>query len=431
MIKRHKKKFTELLRKIESINIDQSGNHDDMGSLFSVIEDDYRKIQRSLSAKREDLKIISDILGHSYGSNDTAIYNQLKPEIDQLIRSLNNYAFFEMKEGLIPFNFEKGNWLFSRGRIDEALDSWEEVLRVNPDNEYIHSILLETKNIHHATKSRAEDLNNKYRFKYMGSFGQDVLKGPFAIVVDNCDGTLFVSDKIKNKIHKFNVQGEHLGHLALEVKNPCGLFKDTESNLWICDFGNSRILAIDSTESAVNELKLQEILGDKAVSICPVFGRSNGDRFYLLLANASFQQKKLVSFNRYNPRDSLDILPTDALQSPNFFGFLDNHLYVSDPAQCDLFTFDAEQGLFTPIGFKGIPYPLRWLADFHDGFFLSAGMHILKVSSNGQIIFSANISSILGMHKTLPSALAIFKEKNTQILFVADYSLACIHMFSI
>ncbi|MBW2304806.1 MAG: hypothetical protein JRF57_13975 [Deltaproteobacteria bacterium] len=431
MIERHKKEFTELLRKIESINIDQSANHDDMGSLFRVIEDDYRKIQRSLAAKREDLKIISDILGHSYSSNDTATYNQLKSATDKVIRNLNNYAFFGMKERLIPFNFEKGNWLFSRGRIKEALDSWEEVLRVNPDNEYVHSMLLETINIPHATKSRAVDLNNKYRFKYMGSFGQDVLKGPIAIVADDYDDTLFVSDNMENKIHKFNVQGEYLGPLLVEVKNSRGLFKDTEGNLWICDFGNSRLLAVDSTDSVVGEIRLQEILGDKFVSIYPVFGYLNGDRFYLLLVNASFRQRMLVSFNRYNPHDSLDILPIGVLQTPNFFGFLDNQLYVCDLTQCDLFIFDASQRLFRPIGFSGIPYPLRWLVDFHDGFFLSAGMHILKVSSNGQIIFSANISSIFGIHKTLPFDLAIFREQNTQILFVTDYSLACIHMFAI
>lgn len=429
MVDLYKERFSELLRRIETINMDQSVNHDHMGSLFRRIEDDYRQIQGGLAAKLEDLKIISNILDHSCSSTDSIV--QLKPATDKAQHKLNNYAFFEMKERLIPFNLKKGDWLFKEGRIEEALNAWEEVLKVNPDNEYVHSRLLEIMDTTQGPKVRAEELHSKYRFKYIGSFGQNILARPFAIVAGDHDDTLFVSDNVGNKIHKFNVHGKYLGPLPVEVNNPRGLFKDTQGYVWICDFGNSRLLAADLSGNVVAEIRMQELLGAKFGSIYPFFGCLEGNQFYLLLVNASLEQRVIASFNRYDLYGSLDILPTNALQRPNFLGFFADRLCVCDCAQCDLFLYDASQRRFKLIGCSGIPYPLRWFVVFTDGFFLSAGRYILKVVSNGQRVFALNLSKLFGIHETLPFDLEIVRDKKTEALFVTDYSLACIHKFAI
>jgi len=429
MVDLYKERFSELLRRIETINMDQSVNHDHMGSLFRRIEDDYRQIQGGLAAKLEDLKIISNILDHSCSSTDSIV--QLKPATDKAQHKLNNYAFFEMKERLIPFNLKKGDWLFKEGRIEEALNAWEEVLKVNPDNEYVHSRLLEIMDTTQGPKVRAEELHSKYRFKYIGSFGQNILARPFAIVAGDHDDTLFVSDNVGNKIHKFNVHGKYLGPLPVEVKKPLGLFKDGENNIWICDFGNSRLLAVDSNGNMTDEISLKEILGDSFGSTHPVFGYLSDKRLYLLLLNKSYQQRMLVSFDRYNPYNSLDILPTNVLQTPNFFGFLDNQLYLCDYAQCHLFVYDVGQRFFKRIGYLGIPYPLRRFVGSCDGIFLSAGKHILKVSLNGERFFSANLSEILNTDQATPLGLAFLKHKNSRVLFVTDASLTRIHKFAI
>jgi len=286
-------------------------------------------------------------------------------------------------------------------------------------------------NISSKLRERAEELHEKYQFKYIGSFGHDIMKRPIAIVAADHKDTLFVSDYDGNKIHKFNVQGKYLGPLSVEVKNPVGLFKDAENNLWICDFGNSRLLAVDSTDSVVDEIRLGEVLGDKFDSIHPVFGCLKGDRFYLLLVNVSYQQRRLVSFNRYNLHDSLDVLPTDVFDVLNVFEFLDNQLYVCDHAQCDLFVYNTGQRFFKRIGYQGIPYPFRRFVRSSDALFLSASKHILKVSLNGERFITANLSKILNMGQATPLGLAVLKQKDSRVLFVTDATLTCIHKFAV
>ncbi|RLB83493.1 MAG: hypothetical protein DRH17_02445 [Deltaproteobacteria bacterium] len=144
MVEKHKKDFSALLRKIESLNLDQiSICNNKPDEFLQSVEDDYRKIQRSMVTRRENLGIISDILDqcHCCNSNEDYSSKSLRLVVDKAIGKVNNYVFFEMRERLAPFNLKKGEWLFKQGRIEEALDVWEEVLRVEPDNKYIHSKL--------------------------------------------------------------------------------------------------------------------------------------------------------------------------------------------------------------------------------------------------------------------------------------------------
>lgn len=434
MLEKHKEDFSELLKKIETTNIDQHAScNNDLDKFFQNAKKNYQKIQHSLATKLEDLKIISDILNPCHSRNNVGNYadDSLKLVTDKAADKISNYVFFEMQESLIPFNLEKGKLLFDQGRIDEALDAWEEVLKVNPDNEYVHSKLLEIRDILQSTKIRADELHQKYRFKYIGSFGHNIMKRPFAIVAGDHDDILFISDFEGNKIHKFSVQGKYLGSLSVKVKNPMELFKDTDGNIWICDFGNSRLLAVELDGNVVDEISLIDILGETYGLIHPGFGCLKEHRFYLILMDSTRQQRRLLSFNRYNSHGSPDIFPTDVFQVLHVFEFLDNQLYVCDLAQSDLFVYNAGQKYFNRIGCQGIPYPLRWFVGSSDGLFLSAGKHLLKVSLKGQKLFTANLTNIFGMHKAIPLGLAFLREKHTQVLFVTDYSLACIHKFAI
>ncbi|MBN1843443.1 MAG: hypothetical protein JW883_14320 [Deltaproteobacteria bacterium] len=434
MIEKHKKALTDLLNKINVTNIEQlASSKDEPDKFFQNVEDTYRQIQGCAASKLEELQIVSDMLvRYQVGNaNESANSDSLTLTTDKAINKISNFAFFEMQEKLIPFDLEKGKCLFRQGRVEEALDTWEEVLKVNPDNEYIHSKLLKTMNGHHATEKRAEELHSKYQFKYIGSFGHNIARLPFAIIATGHEDILFVSDYFGDKICKFNTKGKYLGAFSLGLKTPMELFKDTEGNIWICDFGNSRLLAVDSNGNVIDKISLKDVLGETYGLIHPGFGCLKKDRFYLISMDSTRQQRRLLSFNRYNPHGSLDILPTDVFQVLSVFEFLDNQLYVCDLAQRDLFVYNAGQRSFNPIGCQGIPYPLRWFMGSSDGLFLSAGKHLLKVSLNGQKLFTANLTNIFGMHETIPLGLTVLREKRGQVLFVTDYSLACIHKFVI
>lgn len=425
--------FALFSRDSEPPNVTPSGlieSH--MSNFCQNVENDYLKIQSDLSIQLDDLKLISAILSlNSREANNGCSNDSLTLATNKAIHKIRDFAFLELRESLVHFYLKNADWLLGQGRLEEAFHCWEQVLSVNPDNQYIHMKLLDQANAPESIKERAERLHATYRFKYLGSFGQAVLRGPIAIIAADHRNAIYVSDNVGNRIHKFNTGGEYLGTLPEEIENSRGLFKDSEGNVWICDFGNSRLLTVDSNDNIVNEISLHQILKGNFSTTLPVFGCLEGDRLYLLLVDGSYQQRALISFDRHDPYNSLDILPTHGIQTPNFFGFYDHELYLCDWEQCDLFMFDRAQRCFKPMGWNGIPHPLRWFVNFDGSLFLTAGTYILKILSNGQTVFRANLSNIFGLQRTLPLDLAILRNKTTHQLFVTDYSLACIHRFAI
>ena len=144
MIEKNKKHFSELLRKIDATDTCHSPSRiDKLDKFFQNVQHEYRKIQCDVATKLENLKITSDILNESHGRNNIKKNedDSLKLATDKAIAEVTNFAFFEIQGKLSSFNLKKGKQLFEQDRIEEALDAWEEVLKVNPDNEYIRSKL--------------------------------------------------------------------------------------------------------------------------------------------------------------------------------------------------------------------------------------------------------------------------------------------------
>jgi len=145
MLESNKIKFSELLKRINSTKIDAITNEADVERFYSQIKDEYYNIQCDILKKRENLIVVSSILGGYYFNNNSEEnYNDdIKFLIDSTIGAVNNLLVCEIQEKLIRFNIEKGKWFFERGQYNKAMDAWEEVLKVNPDHEYIHSKLNE------------------------------------------------------------------------------------------------------------------------------------------------------------------------------------------------------------------------------------------------------------------------------------------------
>lgn len=431
MVEKQKKEFSELLRKIDAIKIDALANcNNGLDEFFQNIEDDYRKIQYGVSTKLEDLKSISDILGQSHSSNNIEKPNDntLKLVTTKAINKTNDYAFFEMKKKMIPFSLDKGKWLFEQGRIGKALDTWEEVLKINPDNKYVHSKLLEIMNLPQETRNRAEELQRKYRFKYIGSFGHNVLARPIAIIVGNEDDILFVSDEVSNQIHKFNVNGEYLGPLPIKVKRPLGFFKDIENNTWICDFGNCRLLALDYGGNELEEIRLKDILGESSGSIGPCFGCLRGDQFYLVLMESNWQKRRIISFNKHAPRDSFKILQYSDFQAPVDIKLVEKRIYVANFDPGSLFAYDFNLKEFVRITWEPVPGTPRQFVTANNELFLNAGTFLVKMSLKGRQIFLANVSQVLGTNNIIVGA-AIAEKENKRILLLTDLTQASVHSF--
>lgn len=433
MLENHKSDFSNLLTKIDAIDISASSSSNDaIEAKFTNIENEYKKIRKATRTKLEEMKITSDILNQRYDSNHIEKpNNSLKQATDKIIAETGPAHSFEMQEKMIPFYLNKGDWLFKQDRIEEALHAWEEVLSVNPDDEYIHSKLLETMNLSPPGKNRNDELHKKYQFKYIGCFGHNILKGPTGIVVSHYENAIFVTDYSNKQIYKFNFKGDYLGHFFLRQEFPVGMFEDDKGNRWVCDFDHSRLLALDFCDNVVDEISIKDIIGGDSDLTHPTNGVLKENQFYLILRDKNNQQARLVSFNRYNPLSSLNIIPLNALERPIGLLVYEGNLYVGDFSNPGLFIHNFCRNELERFNKGSIPGNMRgWVISDGDIFF-TTDKYILKMTLDKQDIFVADVTKSTDSMQSLPYGMALLKEGANRILLVVDYYQACVHKFAV
>jgi tetratricopeptide (TPR) repeat protein len=144
MMDKYKKEFIELSSKAASFRhtdkaIDYIGKED----VISSIEDPYNKIKMGVSCKLSALKTVIDMLSSNKNARNAKDQGKVawKSIMDRAVNKAREFAFHEMQAEMIPFNLQRAEWLYSRGKLDEALEAWRDVLRINPDNEYVHARL--------------------------------------------------------------------------------------------------------------------------------------------------------------------------------------------------------------------------------------------------------------------------------------------------
>lgn len=420
-----------MLRKIDTIKEDQPEGCDNKSEKsLQLAENEYRKLKSGAVAKLEDLKVISDILDRANGWDVHKSQNNdsLKLATYKAIIEMARYGSFEIPEKLIDFNLNKADCLYRQGKINEALDAWENVLKVNPDNQFVHSKILEIMKDSGAGALQAEEVHRKYQFKYLDSFGHHLIKRPYAIVTTDRENTLFVTDCFGDRICIFSISGEYIGSTALGLKNPRDMFKDTEGKVWICDFGNCRLLAVDSDGNKADEIMIMDIVGEEFGSIHPFQGCFNKECFYLLLTDSKLNTRKMISFDMKG-RVLLPDMPLSKLQRPSGIKFIGDRLFIGDYLESALFVYDFDQEQFFPFLKGAIPDFLEFLVNINDSIFLSTRKFIVKLSLHAEPVFMVKMDKIFGALNVYPVGLGVLTESNNQILFVSDYSQLCIHRF--
>jgi hypothetical protein len=144
LLEEHIKYFSTLLKKATSIGANgYSGSEDEVEKLMQEIEDNYRRIKRCLVSDLDDLQTIADIFNLQQNFIETNVQNSefWRVTLNKAVEEEGRFLFFEIKEKMAPFYRKKGDWQLAHDKIDKALDSWEEVLKIDPNNEYIQKKL--------------------------------------------------------------------------------------------------------------------------------------------------------------------------------------------------------------------------------------------------------------------------------------------------
>lgn len=404
-------------------------NTADKEKLFYEIDNEIVKIKQEINCCYDNMGIISDVINSAELINHAG-GNLISGNVNIKKNNLRNKSK-KLQKIFSLYYLDKGNYFQKHGRFNLALDAWEEILKIDPDNEFIHLKLQKpTIGQNNDLKNRSKYLTNRYRFKYIRSFGKDIIKKPVYMCASETKNTMFVSDYERHKIHKFTTDGEYLGAIPVNIKKPIGLFLEEENTLWVCDFGNGRLLSTDFNGKVLEEININKLLNETNESMKPSVGCINGDQIYLSLTNEKFKISKVISFNKNSPITSVENISSDNFQLITEMKIINNVLYAANLEPGRLFEFNATQRKFVQLAnMRSIGKVFRF-TEVNDVLFVSTGKYISKMNSNGELIFSADLEGIVNGSSQL-TGLIVIENKKKKTLFVADNIQNSIHMFSI
>ncbi len=432
MIERQKKEFAVLLEKMDAANEEKAPlSLNKIDQLFQEINSGYQKITCSMTSKREELNIISDILHHRRDSfkisrsNDN-LHGLL---IENTIERAKKLSRIDNFNKLKQFYIETGDFLFANHNPDMALEAWKSVLKENPGNEHIHNRLVEIIKSSNTTNEYASMLHGNYSFEYVGSFGHNIVKGPLSIAVSRRDDFIYVSDYIENKIHKFNSDEKYLGALHLTLGSPRGLFEDSEANIWICDYGNASLFVVNSRGKVIREIDLSKLADFTDGLVNPLSVGVIKEKLYLLLGDNPVHQRKLVSLNVDCAQDSLEVLSSDVVTSSGSIKCFEDKLYIFDQGTEIIYRYECDYKEFRPYIKFHMQEQIHSFTKFNDFVFLVGQKTVFKLMENGSQIFSASIDGNLGTGQLFFHDIESMENGKDHLLIVTDSYQRKIHKF--
>jgi len=433
MIK-YKKIIKEFLNKINFADIDSFSDNEVQE--FAINEDKkYHKIRNTCINKIEEAKIIADIMiNHQCLNNsDHSISKFLNKLLKKTTDDIENDLYNELVELIVNYNIKTGNWLYNQGRTEEALYLWEDALKVNPQNEYIHSKLGGLSHFTNGLQNQVEDIKKKFQFEYIGSFGHDIVRKPGFLIMSQSENELLVSDSATNEIHKFCTNGDYIDSFSFGLDRPAELFKDEDGNVWICDFGNNRLLVIDFAGDIVDSINLKNFTDDGSEIICPTYGCIKGHQIFLILTDITQSNKrKIVVLDRLNLSGSIEIVDfSNDIRTPVGLVSHREQLYVSDKFEGIVYQFDFTQRKFKKYINFNIAGAIYRFFILGNNMFISTRKFLLKLSLTGQPCFVANFRTAIEFDNVNIFGLAGHKKGKLKYLFAGDFAKKCILKFII
>ncbi len=286
------------------------------------------------------------------------------------------------------------------------------------------------KNIPEEIGIRVKEMHTHYKFKYLGSFGNNYLKGPIGLNIFDSNKTIYVSDTDGHKIQKFTLEGDYIGEVPLKLKMPQGLFRSKSNNLWICDFANTRLVAIDIAERQVNEIYLPEIIGEKSCFTKPGQCFVYKNHMYLILTHkGGYGGRQFITFDMEKPYESFKKISWSGLFMPCGMFLKGDYVYISNQHPNKLYRYNLLNKEVVQMNISQIVgLPLR-LYISEESIFLNTRRYITKIFLDGKICFHANLEKMFKTKEFDPYSMAIFHNNNDNLFFITDRMKGCIHKF--
>lgn len=394
--------------------------------LMKEVDTIYRNEINNALWKQEELMLVSDLLGHAEASEVDARKDFVKAASEKAMVQVAGYVLYRLREKLVPFHLSKSEWCLRQGRAEDALNSLEEALEVAPDMRYHLSKVCESSS-QERTGTIADELRKRYRFQYEGSFGHRRIKAPFDAVATKDARRLFVTDYIANKVVVF-CDEKYAGDLVGDLKAPMGLCRDDNDSVYICDFGNKRLLIVSSAGIVLDEIGLEGI-NPKACHPRSV-GLTSGEIF-ILMSDGEGECREIVCLDRFGAGDHKKHLKVEGLGPMICLRIHDDDLYVGNFAPPLICKYASREGRPVKWLKPNVPGSLRRFTTLEDSLIISTGRHIAKANADGQIQFSFNMARFFGTEKVMARGLEVAEGEGDVRLLVADELQMSIHKFLI
>ena len=428
-----KKEFTAILA--EYTPIDESKTNFSRDAYFTDLDKTeyrYRNLQDTLSLKLDDLANTQNILCHLHKNIGPEICHRevIHKSLQKAVCNITNFREFEAPHQFADFYFKKGSSLYEQHRFEDAFRCWENVLHNDPTNENVLCKLHQAVEQDQKHRDFADLLLKRYKLEFTGSFGHGHIKKPRNLLVLNDRKVILVTDSDGNNICKFDVNGQYIDDFSFDLKNPQAMFQDDRGNVWICDFGNGRIVAINSSEELIEEIQMREVVGDTLTTYHPVHGCMLGPMVYLILKDNSQTRANIISFNKTATRTSLHVFPSGKLQAPYFMRLYDNKIYIGETDPAGMYLLDTHKNCIKEMNQFEFPSPLLGFAKGDDILFVNAGEYLFKISKN-RSIFVADIRELSGLRSAIHNSVDFWTQDGNRTIFMLDASQFCLHRFEV
>jgi hypothetical protein len=280
MLESYRKEFLDLLKLVESKHVARLSVSKNI--MYQDIEERYEKIKYDTAAKLEELKIISDTMKYTSLLKQAKIHDHfIECELEKATTKICKIYSSSMKK-LIPYQIKRAEWFFKQGKINDAFDVWESILKNNPDNEFIHLQIDKIKsNDYNALKyniissnyryikERALNLSQKYRFvedkSFMTSLRETNPIGPVRCIEFDKFGCIYLNDVSRACIIKISDDNKMEWQLSADEWTfihkhfpPLGFgsFTTIKNKLMVTDFRSRHLVFIDFHGRLINKIKL-------------------------------------------------------------------------------------------------------------------------------------------------------------------------------
>lgn len=318
------------------------------------------------------------------------------------------------------------------GQVDRALALCGEILSSAPWDDYTHRVLSEMGcgPYPDVILKKIMYCQNTFHLRYLKTVGQGILTEPQSINISADDKILFVSDQAQNVIHRFTMDGDHLGICEHTFTKPHGMCNDDGNRIWACDYLGQHLVLMDRYGQCEKVINMKEVVGGGFRTSYPYSLCIHHRVMYILASDVQGREYSLVKFPLDNLND-MSCRSTEELGTPYGLWCSNGTIYVGSLARGRVYIFDPCSSSFQALEHELDVSELKSFVVLGDSIYYSSAHSIAKSSKAGGKFFSSHLDRMIGRDVCLTFGLAVTQSHESTWLALPDGLNQCVHVFSV